>query len=128
MTEQPKNTSATPPVGPIAIANRMASPQFGAILPADMRVRLVRSDDNFDSILSLLYSSMLTVFGIFLGSILTKGAATTKLEYAATIAFGVFSILLLLWWVYCRIKCRETGITITQAQMDEAVSRNAQQS
>jgi hypothetical protein len=73
--------------------------QKGYILPKDVRVRFVRAESAcLDTILSLLYSSLFTVFGVFLGINLTKGKNSTPVEISATVIFGVFSIIILIWW------------------------------
>lgn len=89
-----------------------ASVQSGFILPCDIRVRLVRAESSgLDTILSLLYTSMFTVFGVFLGIVTEKQQATSP-EIAATWVFGIFSVILLLWWVLTKIRQYEKGISL----------------
>lgn len=73
--------------------------QKGYILPKDVRVRFVRAESAcLDTILSLLYSSLFTVFGVFLGINLTKGKNSTWVEISATAIFATFSIIIIVWW------------------------------
>src|ERR1035441_7361701 len=65
--------------------------QSGIILPSDIRIRLVRAEAaSLDTILSFLYSTMLSVFGVFLGIVLTKGKQSMVTEIASVVCFGAF--------------------------------------
>jgi hypothetical protein len=74
--------------------------QSGIILPSDIRIRLVRAEAaSLDTILSFLYSTMLSVFGVFLGIVLTKGKQSMVTEIASVVCFGAFAVALLSWWI-----------------------------
>jgi hypothetical protein len=94
--------------------------QSGIILPSDIRVRLVRAEAaSLDTILSLLYSTVLSIFSLFLGIVLTKGSASTVTEKASVICFGALSAFLLGWWIYVKWKQSEKGVSVPHSVLQE---------
>ncbi|MDD5261948.1 MAG: hypothetical protein PHD76_08895 [Methylacidiphilales bacterium] len=92
----------------------------GAILPSDMRVRLVRSDSaHLDTILSLFYSTSFSIFGVFLGAILSKTGGPSTIELWATVFLGIISVALLALWGFIKYRQFEKGITIPQSALDQ---------
>lgn len=81
----------------------------GAFLPKDMTVRLVRADAAaWEIFISVLYSFVLTAFGIFLGSWITDAHSQqpkfTSLEKAAVIILGVIALILAGAWVVIKYR------------------------
>lgn len=85
----------------------------GAVLPTDMRVRLIRADSSaFDTILTVLFSITLTLFGVFVGSWITDPTQMPKLAKVATVAFGLLSVALIIWWVVIKVCQMKKGVTV----------------
>lgn len=94
--------------------------QSGIILPSDIRVRLVRAEAaSLDTILSLLYSTVFSIFSLFLGIVLTKGNASTMTEKASVICFGILGVFLLGWWIYIKYKQSEKGVSVPHSVLQE---------
>lgn len=92
----------------------------GAIIPEDMRVTLVRADSaNLDTILSVFFSVIFGVFGIFLGALLTATTPATGLEKLAIWGFGVLGVAILGWWIYNKVKQSSGGVTISLHSLSE---------
>ena len=97
----------------VATESKPNAVQFGYILPSDMRVRLVREEHvTLDSILTILYSTVLAVFGVFLGMALTKGQSASDTEIAGVVFLGIFAAVLLVWWIYNRFRRSSGGIGV----------------
>ena len=110
---------ALPDKGTLA-NERSNTVQSGIILPSDIRIRLVRSEAaSLDTILSLLYSTMMSVFGVFLGIVLTKGDKSTGTEIGSVVCFGGFSVALLIWWIWIKRKQSEKGVSIPGSVLQE---------
>lgn len=91
----------------------------GAFIPRDMTVKLVRADSsNWEIFLSSFYSLTLTLFGIFLGvwiSDVQEGANSFSiLEKTATIFFFVISVILIIAWIFIKVRQRKGGVKIPQ--------------
>jgi hypothetical protein len=94
--------------------------QSGIILPSDIRIRLVRAEAaSLDTILSLLYSTVLSIFSLFLGIVLTKGSTCTTTEIAAVVCFGILSCFLLGWWLYIKWKQSEKGVSVPHTVLQQ---------
>ena len=88
----------------------------GALLPKDLTVKLVRSESaNWETFLSVLYSIMLTLFGLFLGSWISSSKNNiqfSSLESVATFSFGLLSIGLIVVWIVLKVKQQKHGIKV----------------
>lgn len=85
----------------------------GAVLPSDMRIRLIRADSSaFDTILTVLFSITLTLFGIFLGAWITDSTKLSPLGKLATVSFGLLSLALIVWWIVIKVCQMKKGVTI----------------
>lgn len=88
----------------------------GALLPKDMTVKLVRAEAaNWETFLQVLYSTTLTLFGLFLGSWVSassKNITFTSLEVVATLSFGVLSFCLIIVWIILKVKQAKQGVKI----------------
>ena len=88
----------------------------GALIPQDMTVKLVRAEAaNWETFLSVLYSITLTLFGLFLGALVTTSSAGEKwssLEAVATISFGILSAGLIAAWVFIKVRQQQQGVVI----------------
>ena len=98
----------------------------GALLPRDMTVRLVRAETaNWETFLSVLYSATLTLFGIFLGAGVAKRSTQTPfstLEWAATWAFLVLSVVLLFCWGAIKLRAQRNVLKIPHSLLDSVNS------
>ena len=98
----------------------------GIIFPSDIRIRLVRAETvTLDTVLSLIYSSLLTVFGVFLGIMLTKGQLRTGTEVAAVVFFGFFSMVILVWWTINKVKQHDKGVSLPTTILQKYEDDNA---
>lgn len=97
----------------------------GAVLPTDMRIKLVRADTTmWDMFLSIMFSITLTLFGVFLGANITKAASEpvqkiTSLEMAATWFLGLFALILFIAWVVLKIGQLKKGFTIPLDKLNQ---------
>ncbi|MDN5292259.1 MAG: hypothetical protein PWQ06_2498 [Anaerophaga sp.] len=89
---------------------------IGTMLPKDLTIKLVRADTaNWETFLSCLYSISLTLFGLFLGVIISRAGTQSKtslLEIIATAFLGIFSFILIGVWVGIKIRCQKGGVRI----------------
>lgn len=104
----------------------------GALLPKDMTVKLVRAETaNLEIFLQSLYSFMLTLFGLFLGSWMSRANNSitfTNLESVATISFGVLSLCLIVAWICLKVKQSNQGIKIPYEILNQLSNEKAEQS
>lgn len=85
----------------------------GAVLPEDMRIKLIRADSSsFDTILTVFFSITLTLFGTFLGIWITDSVKTSSSEKVATVAFGGLSLALIIWWIVIKVTQMKKGVTV----------------
>lgn len=95
----------------------------GTMLPKDLTVKLVRADTaNWETFLSLLYSIMMTLFGVFLGSYLSNSdnpnSKFSTLEFTATISFGVLSLILIGVWVVIKVFQQRGSVRVSHSEFE----------
>jgi len=99
----------------------------GVVIPADIRVSLVRIEaSNLDSVISILFSVVFGIFGVYLGSWLSSDRAMTKLELLGFISFGIFAIFLLIWWLLIKRLLLREGITLPMSVLAQLSATSAQ--
>lgn len=95
----------------------------GALLPKDMTVKLVRAENsNWETFLQCLYSTTLTLFGLFLGSWLSSDESSsefTSLEITATISFGALSFVLIIIWIILKLKQAKRSIKVPYEMLNQ---------
>jgi hypothetical protein len=110
----------TPSINPRPRITDIARPATGVMTPSDLTVRLVRSESaSLETILSVLYSSFLGFFGVFLGTILQKQSQSTLMEVVATFAFGLASVTLLIWWICVKVKQTKDNVLLPMDSIRE---------
>ncbi len=96
----------------------------GAVLPIDLRIKLVRADSSiWDMFLSILFSITLTLFGVFLGACLTKEGSNpvqqiTPLERTAMWFFGGISGVLIAAWGLIKYFQLRKGYTVSMDKLN----------
>ncbi len=98
----------------------------GTMLPKDLTVKLVRADtSNWETFLSCLYSFTLTLFGLFLGTLISRDSSQlsnpSTLEIIATIVFGCLSLLLIGIWVCVKIRVQIGGVRMPHDVLDSLI-------
>jgi hypothetical protein len=87
--------------------------QTGAVLPTDMRIKLVRSDNSaFETSLTILFSITLTLFGVFLSPWITSPTQMVLIAKIGTLGFGGLSVLLIIAWAIIKINNAKRGVTV----------------
>ncbi|MEY2482200.1 MAG: hypothetical protein QOK24_728 [Verrucomicrobiota bacterium] len=91
--------------------------ETGALIPKDMTVRLVRADAAaWEIFLSLLYTFVLTAFGIFLGAWITDSHQScpsfSMLEKAATVILGIVAAILGIAWLVLKVRQNQKTLKI----------------
>jgi len=95
-------------------ARSSESPGFktGAMIPSDMTVRLVRAESaNWETLLSVLYSLCLTLFGVFAGS-WSSSDSFSGLEKTATFGFLGLSLILIAIWATIKVRLQRGGVNV----------------
>lgn len=86
---------------------------FGAILPKDMTVQLIRADSvMWETLIAFLNSISLSFFMLFLGEFTAKEHLFTRLEIMSLWVLGGFTLILSIIWFALKIKQQKGGVTI----------------
>jgi len=98
-------------------AQKSAGLQIGAVLPEDMTVKLVRAESaDAEIFLSVLYTFVVGLFGIFLGGWIADSQQTQPVmavwTKVACVMFGLISLVLVAAWFYIKIKQRRKTVKI----------------
>lgn len=103
----------------------------GALIPRDMTVKLVRAEvANWETFLQCLYSITLTLFGLFLGAMISTPKNVNQisnLEITATVSFGVISFCLICVWIYLKVQQSNKGIKVPYEMLSQFSVEDAEQ-
>jgi hypothetical protein len=113
-----------------AISLSVARIDTGALIPRDMTVKLVRAEvANWETFLQCVYSITLTLFGLFLGALISTpddGNQMSNLEITATISFGVISFCLICLWIYLKVQQSNQGIKVPYEMLNQFAVEDAE--
>jgi hypothetical protein len=102
--------------------------EYGAVLPRNMTVSLVRSDNaNWETIISFLFSLFLSFFMLFLAEYLpvpATGSSFSPLETLAIWILGIFTLIFLITWIILKIKQQQSGVIIPMGILEKYVQNN----